>query len=99
MNSGTRLGLTNIQFSSDGENWQQLGTTQQVELEIKEQDNNLYDFVKCINEPVAFSCTLHKKKNGTYIEKCLYYMNSKKKRIRKKYSDKFHYLLGFRKQR
>lgn len=98
MNSA-RFGLSNIQFSSDGENWQQLGTTQQVELETKEQDNDLYDFVKRINEPVEFSCTLHKKKNGTYIEKCLYYVSSKKKRIRKKYSNKLHYLLEFRKQR
>lgn len=98
MNSA-RFGLGNIQFSSDGEKWQQLGTTRQVELELKEQDNDLYDFVKGINEPIEFSCTLHKKKNGTNIEKCLYYMSSKKKRIRKKYSNKLYYLLGFRKQR
>lgn len=98
MNSA-KFGLGNIQFSSDGENWQQLGTTQEVELEVNHQDNDLYDFVKGINEPIEFSCTLHKKKNGSYIEKCLYYMSSKKKRIRKKYSDKLKYLLGFRKQR
>lgn len=97
--NNARFGLGNIQFSSDGENWQQLGTTQEIELEFKEQDNDLYDFVKDINKPIEFSCTLHKKKNGSYIEKCMYYMSSKKKRIRKKYNGKLNYLLGFRKQR
>lgn len=68
---------------------------QKAKFKVKEQDNDLYDFVKSINEPIEFSCTLHKKKNGDYVEKCLYYMNSKKKRIRKKYQNKLRKLLGF----
>ena len=80
--NGAKFGLGNIQFSCDGENWKQLGDTQEIELKVEEQDNDFYDFVKDINKPIEFSCTLHKNKNGAYIERCLYYMSSKKRRIR-----------------
>lgn len=88
-----KLGLSNVQFSSDGINWKPLGTTQEASLKCEQQDNDFYDFAKDINKPIEFSCTLCKKKNGAFIEKCLYYMSSKKKRIRKKYNDKLYKLL------
>ncbi len=93
MNTETRLGLSNIQISTDGVNWKSLGTAQEVSIECEKQDNDFYDFVKDINKPIEISCTIHKKKKGCFIEKCLYYMKSKKKRIRKKYQNKLFKIL------
>ena len=93
MNNGTRLGLSNIQFSTDGVDWKPLGIAQEVDLKCEQQDNEFYDFVKDINKPIEISCSLYKKKNGCFIEKCLYYIGNKKKRIRKKYNDKLYRLL------
>lgn len=90
----TKIGLSNIQFSSDGEIWKPLGVSQEFELKIEKQNDDFYDFIKDIdiNKNIEFSCNIHKKRHGNIFEKCLYYQNHKKKRIRKKYFDKLHYL-------
>lgn len=86
MNNGIKVGLSNIQISTDGETYKPLKpTTQEVILKYEETEpTNNYNFD--FTQPIEFSCKLTKKKKGTLIERCLYYQHSKKKRIRKKYN-------------
>lgn len=81
-----RIGISNLQISTDGVNYVPLCSTKDVSLEVVEEDNQYYDFIKDINKPVELSITLHRKKHGNLIQKCLYYQKSKKKRIRKKWN-------------
>lgn len=87
MNNGIKFGLSNIQISTDGETYKSLKpTTQEIILKFEEaepiEDKYKFDFT----QPIEFSATMKRKKNGTIFERCLYYSKSKKKRIRKKYN-------------
>lgn len=86
MNNGLKIGLSNIQISTDGETYKPLKpTTQKVILRFEETEpTNKYDFD--FTKPIEFRTTIRRKKKGTLIERCLYYQKSKKKRIRKKYN-------------
>lgn len=80
-----KVGLSNLQISSDGVNYTPLCSTTEVTFECEKQDIN-YEWLKDINKPAEMSFTLKAKKRGNEIEKCLYYQKSKKKRIRKKWN-------------
>ena len=86
MNNGIKLGLSNIQISTDGETYKPLKpTTQEVFVSFEEaKPNNEYNFD--FTQPIEFSTRMKKKKNGTIFERCLYYQHNKRKRIRKKYN-------------
>ena len=88
MNNGIKVGLSNIQISTDGvETYTSITpTTQAVFLKFEEAEpiENKYKFD--FTQPIEFSATIKRKKNGTIFERCLYYQKSKKKRIRKKYN-------------
>lgn len=86
MNNGIKVGLSNIQISTDGETYKSLKpTTQEVFVRFEETEpTNKYNFD--FSQPVEMSVRLTRKKKGALIERCLYYQHSKKKRIRKKYN-------------
>lgn len=86
MNNGIKVGLSNIQISTDGKTYKPLKpTTQEVFVRFEETEpNNKYNFD--FTQPIEFSAAMKRKKKGTLIERCLYYQKSKKKRIRKKYN-------------
>ena len=76
-----KIGLSNLQMmNSDGEY-------------VFENDDTLpiqFDF----SQSQEISCTLRAKKNGIIIERYLYFMRSKKARIRRKYAKRFYKLFG-----
>ncbi len=88
MNNEIKFGLSNIQISTDnGKTYNSLSpSTQEVMVSFEEtkqiEDKYKFDFT----QPIEFSATMKRKKNGTIFERCLYYQKSKKKRIRKKYN-------------
>ena len=86
MNNGIKVGLSNIQISTDGETYKPLKPAKEVILRFEEPEpiNNEFNFD--MTQPIEMSVRLRKKKKGTLIERCLYYQHSKKKRIRKKYN-------------
>lgn len=79
-----KVGMKNISISTDGVNYKPLCSTKEVDLEELEFDTKVYEWA-IPSEPIKCSFTIHKKKNGNLLQKCLYYKNHKKKRIRKKY--------------
>lgn len=86
MNNGIKVSLSNIQISTDGETYKPLKPAKEVILRFEEPEpvNNKFNFD--MTQPIEMSVRLRKKKKGTIFERCLYYQNSKKKRIRKKYN-------------
>ena len=79
-----KVGMRNISISTDGVNYEPLCSTKEVDLKANDSDMEFPEWV-ISNEPIKCSFTIHKKKKGNLLERCLYYKNHKKKRIRKKY--------------
>lgn len=79
-----KVRMRNISISTDGVNYKPLCSTKEVDLKTNDSDIQLPELV-IPSEPIKCSFTIHKKKNGNLLERCLYYKNHKKKRIRKKY--------------
>lgn len=83
MNSGSKLELSNIKYSSDGVNYVSLGSTKDITCEF-EADKQLEPILDLKNE-ISFNFKISKKRKGTILERWLYYSHNKNKRIRKKY--------------
>lgn len=79
-----KVGIGNISISTDGVNYKPLCSTKEVDLKTNDYDMEVPEWV-IPSETIEYSFTLHKKKNGNLLERCLYYKSHKKKRIRKKY--------------
>ena len=84
MNSDTKFGISNLQISIDGINYQPLESIKEVNLIASETTTPEFDY--SIPESVSASITIHKKKYGTAFERYLYFRHHKKRRIRKKYN-------------
>lgn len=82
-----KIGLTNLKYSTDGVNYTDIGKPiDAATLEAETTNDNCYEFIKDTNKiDFSINLKLHKKRNGTVLERWLYYHNHKKKRIRKKY--------------
>ena len=79
--NNTKFGLSNIQFSENGENWKPLGIGT---MEMVSDENVIDDeWVKDISKPLSITIEKRPKRHGDVIEQYLYYKNHKKKRIRK----------------
>lgn len=88
-----KIGLKNISMSTDGVNFTPVCSTKDIELAIEEETP---EWLKVdITKPIVVSATIKAKKKGTLLEKSLYYQNSKKRRVRKKWS--LEKVLGVRK--
>lgn len=79
-----KVGMRNISISTDGVNYKPLYSTKEFDLKTIDSDIEVPEWA-IPSEPIKCSFTIHKKKNGNLLERCLYYKNHKKKRIRKKY--------------
>lgn len=91
--NGTKIGLTNIQMkNSDGEF---VPICSSAELKFAVEEYEPPEWWQDISKALELCIEIRAKRKGTYIEKCLYYQKSKKKRIRKKW-DYFRYVLGIR---
>lgn len=87
-----KIGLSNLQMmNSDGE-YVDLGEAKEITLENDDILPIQFDFSK----PQEISCRLSAKKHGIITEKYLYFMHSKKARIRRKYAKRFYKLFGGR---
>lgn len=83
--NGTKIGLTNIQMKNENGEWVKLDDVSEATLSIGENtEYDRYDWLDA-TKPSELSIKIRAKRKGTYIEKCLYYQKSKKKRIRKKW--------------
>lgn len=88
--NNTRIGLSNLQLqNSDGE-YVDLGEAQEITLENDDILPIQFDFT----QPTEISFKLRAKKYGITIERYLYFMHSKKARIRRKYTKRFYKLFG-----
>lgn len=85
MNNGTKIGLNNFKYSTDGVNYHPVESVKDITLNTESVDKIYCDFGNDINKSSTFSFKIHKKRKGTVLERWLYYHNHKKKRIRKKY--------------
>ena len=78
-----KIGISSM--SIDGVNFTPICSTKEIELAMDQEETPEWAKVD-ITKPISFSGTIRAKKNGTTLEKSLYYQKSKKKRIRKKWS-------------
>ena len=78
-----KIGISSI--SIDGANFTPLCSTKEIDLTMKQEETPEWAKID-ITKPISISATIRAKKNGTTLEKSLYYQKSKKKRIRKKWS-------------
>ena len=88
--NNTRIGLSNLQMmNSDGE-YVDLGEVQEITLENDDILPIKFDFT----QPTEINFKLRAKKYGIATERYLYFMHSKKARIRRKYAKRFYKLFG-----
>ena len=88
--NNTRIGLSNLKMmNSDGE-YVDLGEAQEITLE----NDDILPIQFNFSQPQEISCTLRAKKYGIITERYLYFMHSKKARIRRKYAKRFYKLFG-----
>ena len=78
-----KIGISNIAI--DGANFTPLCSTKEVDLTMEQEETPEWAKLD-LAHPKSISVTIRAKKNGTTLEKSLYYQKSKKKRIRKKWS-------------
>ena len=85
MNNGVIFGISNLQMKDSKGSWNIVNPVNQ-DIKVTYEDTTEYDeIVKNLHNNFTFTCNIHKKRKGTIFEKHLYYINHKKKRIRKKY--------------
>lgn len=95
VNNGTRIGLSNVYIKTDNNDYIQLeNNIENVALQNTDINQELLDEFKMITTPTEISMKLYASKHSGELSKCLYYMQSKNKRIRKKYAKKMYRLLG-----
>lgn len=88
--NNTRIGLSNLQMmNSDGE-YVNLGEVQEITLE----NDDILPIKFGFSQPQEISFRLSAKKHEIITEKYLYFMHSKKARIRRKYAKRFYKLFG-----
>ena len=78
------IGMSNVKMSNDGVNWQPICDFTEAELTTPKEE--VPEWLNISNTPISISATIRKRKNGSLLEKSLYYCKSKKKRIRKKWN-------------
>ena len=83
-----KIGLTNIRlFDTEGN---EITATPSGNLELGEADERINNIIKeqskDLLKPIEMTITFRLKRKGNFIQRCLYYSHSKKKRIRKKYN-------------
>ena len=79
----TKIGISSM--SIDGVNFTPICSTKEVDLTMEREETPEWAKLD-LAHPKSISVTIRAKKNGTTLEKSLYYQKSKKKRIRKKWS-------------
>lgn len=85
MNNEIKASISNVKISTDGENYKPIEVKATIiSFEQPEGLKNTYDFD--FTKPYEYVGIIRKKKYGTMFERCLYFKNHKKKRIRKKYN-------------
>ena len=78
-----KIGISSM--SIDGTNFTPLCSTKEIDLTMEQEETPEWTKLD-LAHPKSISVTIRAKKNGTTLEKSLYYQKSKKKRIRKKWS-------------
>ena len=85
-----KIGLSNLQMMNSDGKYVDLGEVHEITFENDDILPIQFDF----SQPQEISFKLRAKKYGITIERYLYFMHSKKARIRKKYAKRYYKLFG-----